>query len=313
LPDIDGGFKLAANINVKILLMIANDDHRAAISGHLIDKFNVIEGAAPDPSQPLEAQAEAILKAAPDLVVMDFHSEDALSVKILQEVYDKKPKITFIFVDSDPPADRESVLMAINEGAQAFIAHDIESVVFLNYVKRALSGPSRLRLVTETVDEAKIENLNSRLTRCKTRLNNAQKLICYLLNTPLSNQARRVLILSDSSYQRELLKKFLEDSNFIAMTASNIADAVALTVAEKPRIIISDYELEDGKTGVDFCKEIKFVHKITPIYFVICTANLDRVAQVLVPGNGVDDCIQKPASPTSQNEFLGRIALGLII
>ncbi|MDR2387289.1 MAG: response regulator [Deltaproteobacteria bacterium] len=304
---------MVTNLNVKILLMIANEDHRAVISGHIADKFTVIEGTAPDPAQNLEAQAQAIIEAAPDLVVMDFHAEDALSVKILQEVSDKKPKIAFIFVDGDPPADRENVLMAINEGAQAFIAHDIEPVVFLNYVKRAVSGPSRLRLAMETVDEAKLELLNSRLTRCKTRLNNAQKLICYLLNTPVSNQARRALILSDSAYQRELLKKFLEDSNFVVLAASNINDAVTLVTNEKPRIIISDYELDEGKTGVDFCKEVKFVHKITPIYFVICTANLDRIASVMTPGNGVDDCLQKPASPTSLNEFLARISLGLII
>jgi DNA-binding NtrC family response regulator len=297
----------------KILLMISNESHRATIAGHLADKFTVSEGPAPDPAQAPEPQAEAILAAAPDLAIMDFRPEDALSVKILQAVSDKKPKTAFIFVDTEPHADRENVLMAINEGAQAFIDHDIEPVALLNYVARAMRGPSRLRHSQEFVDEERLEAINAKLTRAKTRLNNAQKLICYLLNTPLSNQARRALILSDSTYQRELLKKFLEDSNFIALTASNITDAVALVIAEKPRIIISDYELEEGKTGIDFCKEIKFVHKITPVYFVICTANLDRISTVMTPGNGVDDCIQKPATPSSLNEFLARISLGLII
>ncbi|MDR2368790.1 MAG: response regulator [Deltaproteobacteria bacterium] len=293
--------------------MTSSDEYRGTISGYLADQFTVVEGQAPDPAQAPEAQAEAILAAAPDLVIMDFFPEDALSVKIMQDVTDKKPKVPFIFVDSDPPAAREIVLMAINEGAQAFIRRNIESVTLLNYVNRAMRGPSRLRQSEHSIDEERLEALNARLTRAKTRLNNAQKLICFLLTTPLSNQARRALILSDSAYQRELLKKHLEDSNFVALTASNVAEAVALVIAEKPRIIISDYELDDGKTGVDFCREVKFVHKITPIYFVICTANLDRIASVLVPGNGVDDCIQKPASPTSLNEFLARVALGLII
>jgi DNA-binding response OmpR family regulator len=300
-------------MNLKVLLMISNDNHRTTISGHLADKFTVIEGQAPDPAQSLEAQSEAILTAAPDLVIMDFLTEDAFSVKLLQEVSDKRPKVAFIFLDSDPPTERENVLMALNEGAQAIISPEIESVSLLNYIKRALRGPSRLRRSEDSVDEGRLEKLNSRLTRATTRLNNAQKLISYLLNTPLSNQPRRVLILSDSSYQREILKKFLEDSNYVTLTASNIPEAVSLVISEKPRIIISDYELEDGKTGVDFCREIKFVHKITPVYFVICTANQDRASTVMNPGNGVDDCLQKPASPTSLNEFLARISLGLII
>jgi DNA-binding response OmpR family regulator len=296
----------------KILLMMADNDRRASIAANLADKYTLIEGQAPDPAQTPEKQAEDILAAAPDLVIMGYHIEDALSVKILQDVLDKQPKIAFIFCDSDPPAERESVLMALNEGAQAFISPDIEPVSLLNYVKRAVRGPSRLR-TAETHDEGEIEHLNSSLTRAKTRLNNAQKLITYLLSTPLSNQPRRALILSDSAYQRELLKKHLEDNNFIALTASAIPEAISLTVSEKPRIIISDYELEDGKTGIDFCREIKFVQKITPIYFVICTANLDRISTVMTPGNGVDDCLQKPATPTSLNEFLARVALGLII
>jgi DNA-binding response OmpR family regulator len=298
-------------MSAKILLMIENKDHLAAISSRLV-KFTLIEGPPPDITQASESQAEAILATAPDLVIMDYHSEDAISVKILQDVLNKKPKIAFIFIDSDPPASRESVLMAINEGAQAFIPPDIEQVALLNYVGRAVKGPARLRSA-DAFDNGQLEAVNARLTIANTRLKNAHKLISYLLNTPLSSQPRRALILSDSAYQRELLKKQLEENNFIAMTASSISDAVSLTISDKPRIIISDYELEDGKTGVDFCKEIKFVHKITPIYFIICTANLDKIQTVMTPGNGVDDCIQKPATPTTMSEFLARVALGLII
>ncbi|MDR1109295.1 MAG: response regulator [Deltaproteobacteria bacterium] len=299
-------------MNAKIMLMVADPSHRAALSAPLAGKYALSEAPAPDPAQAQGPQAEAILAAAPDVVVMDYRSEDALSVKILQEVSDRNDKISFIFIDTFGKADRESVLMAINEGVQAFIDPGIQPVALLNYVSRVLRGPSRLRPVDSSHDGL-VQSLNERLTVGKTRLNNAEKLITYLLSTPLSVQPRRALILSDSAYQRELLKKQMEDNNFVVLTAPNIADGVALTISEKPRIIISDYELEEGKTGIDFCRELKFVHKITPIYFVICTANQDKIPSIMSPGNGVDDCLQKPATPTALNEFLARVALGLII
>ncbi|MDR1677282.1 MAG: response regulator [Deltaproteobacteria bacterium] len=299
-------------MNQKILLMIENKERLASISGHLSDKFTLIEGPAPISEKGSNVQAEAIIKVAPDLVIMDYRPEDALSVKILQDVLDREPKIAFIFIDAESPVDREDILMALNEGAQAFIPANIDPVALLNYVRRAVRGPARLRQSVSS-DSGQVEILNERLTVTKTRLNNSQKLVSYLLSTPISSQPRRALILSDSAYQRELLKKHLEDNNFIVFTASNIEEAIALSLSEKPRILISDYELEEGKTGIDFCKEIKFVHKISPVYFVICTANQERLSTIMTPGNGVDDCVQKPATPTALNEFLTRVALGLII
>lgn len=295
--------------------MVADNLVRTTLSSHLKEKYTLQEGSAPDPSQGIESISSEILTMAPEVVIMDYCSEDALSVKILQEVIDRNERIGFVFVDSSGQADRENIMMAVNEGAQAFIPVNISKVALQNYVNRAISGPLRLR-TQEDVHEAseqRLEGVSQRLTIASTRLKNSEKLIAYLLSTPLGSQPRKVLILSDSPYQRELLKKHLEDSNFVVLTASAIGEAVSLTLSEKPRIIISDYELDDGKTGIDFCKEIKFVNKYTPCYFVVCTAGEDKIPAVMTPGNGVDDCLLKPASQSALNEFLARVALGLIV
>lgn len=295
------------------MLMIENVEQKAAFAASLAKKYAVVDAQSAYPAAGREEQVEAVLAADPDVVIMDFRAEDALSVKILQAVSDKSEKTGFIFLDSPEKADRDNVLMAINEGAQAFITPDISEVALLNYVNRVVFGPSRLRSDCRVDSEEQLQAVNERLSWTKTRLTNAQKLIAYLLNTPLGVQPRKTLILSDSSYQRELLKKHLEDNNFIALTASSAEDAVNLTLSEKPRILICDYELGEGKTGIDVCKEIKFVHKFTPLYFVICTANVDKMPSIMTPGNGVDDCLEKPATPSSLNDFLARIALGLIL
>ncbi|MDR1487038.1 MAG: response regulator [Deltaproteobacteria bacterium] len=298
-------------MNVKVLIIVEDEALKATFSGYLPEKF-VLEDAGVGFDKGPNAIADFILTSNSDLVIMDYSSEDAFSVKVLQEVLDKNDKIGFVFVDSLGQADRENIMMAINEGAQAFIPRDISQVAFKNYLNRVVSGPFRRRNL-EINEEKNLHNLNECLSLSRTRLNSAQKLIAYLLSTPLSMQPRKVLVLSDSSYQRELLRKHLEDNNFVVSTCSKIPDAVELTLSEKPRILVSDYELEDGKTGLDFCREIKYVHKFNPCYFVVCTASYDKMDKIMTPGNGVDDCILKPASNTSLNEFLARVALGLIL
>ena len=299
-------------MTAKVLMLIRDPELGASLSAPLADRFTLIAAPPVDPAKGPDPAADDILAAAPDVVIMDFDSEDALSVKILQEVYDKSQKVAFIFVDSGGPTCRENLLMAMNEGASAFISPDIAPVALQNYVNRAVAGPKRIP-PAQAPDDDQLQRVNERLTLIKTRLNNAQKLIAYLLSTPLASQPRKALILSDSAYQRELLKKHLEDHNFVALTASTVAEGVAAVMSEKPRVIISDYELDEGATGVDFCKELKFARKYTPCYFVVCTASQERFATVMTPGNGVDDCVLKPADPTSLNAFLSRVAVGLII
>jgi DNA-binding response OmpR family regulator len=300
-------------MSAKVMLMIGDEALRARLSEPLADRHVLSEAGAPDPAEGPGPAAGRILEAAPDLVVMDYEAEDALSVKILQEVTDRSPKVGFILVDSAAGVDREDVMMAINEGAGAFVARDIQPVALQNYVNRVLSGPRRLSRPDNAVDEAEYQKAGEELARARTSLGSAHKLIAYLLGTPLSAQPRKALILSDSASQRELLKKHLEDHNFVTLAASTLAEGVASVLSERPRIVISDYELGEGQTGIDFCRELKFVHKLTPCFFVICTASQEKISKIMAPGNGVDDCVVKPASPSSLNSFLARVALGLII
>jgi DNA-binding NarL/FixJ family response regulator len=205
--------------------------------------------------------------------------------------------------------------MAFNEGVRGFLRQDVTKAAFINILFRAYAGPARFRpvLMDEKAREDEIQRLGQKLSKKNVHLSSAQKLINYLLATPLNLQPRKVLLLSDSGYQRELLKKILEDSNFIVNTSGTIDEALGIMNAEKPRIIISDYGLDEGKTGVDFCREVKFVHKYGPCYFVVCTAGEDKLPLIMAPGNGVDDCMLKPSTDSSISEFVARVSLGLIL
>jgi CheY-like chemotaxis protein len=282
------------------------------------EKYQILAPKPPvegeEEKNPLTRITQVILKQNPDIVVMDYIAEDALSVKVMQAVTDQYPNTLFLFIDTHKPADRENLILAFNEGVKGFLPADLTKTVLLNTLARAAAGPSRTRTGEEGHSlEQELQDQGQKLGKMKIRLNSAQKLINYLLTTPVGAQPRKVLVLSDSGYQREILKKLLEDFNFVVLTATSIEEAVPLTMKEKPRIVVSDYSLEDGKTGVDFCKELKYNQKFTPCYFVICTASEDKLPLIMAPGNGVDDCLLKPATDSAVGEFITRIALGLIL
>ncbi|MDR2460878.1 MAG: response regulator [Deltaproteobacteria bacterium] len=303
-------------MSATVLFFIADEALRDKLRGYLEgEKFTLLEAALPiEPRETPGELAARLIKDKPDIVVMDYILEDAYSVKVLQEAIDIKPAVNFVFVEQGT-VDMENVMMAFNEGVRGFIRKNVSGPAFINILSRAYAGPSRFRpvLLDEKAREDEIQRLGQKLSKKNVHLSSAQKLINYLLVTPLNMQPRRVLVLSDSGYQRELLKKILEDSNFIVNTAATIEEALGIMNAEKPRIIISDYGLEDGKTGVDFCREVKFVQKYGPCYFVVCTAGEDKLPLIMAPGNGVDDCILKPSTDSSISEFIARVSLGLIL
>jgi len=262
--------------------------------------------------------AKALAEAGPDMVIMDYRPEDAVGVKVMQTISDlvsleRHP--AFIFIEEPgQEATREEVLMALNEGAQAFLPADFQPAALSNYVERALQGPGRLRPKARNshdTDEA-IHKLEEALGQVRTRSLGFQKVLGHLLATPITSQNRKVLVVSDSSYQREMLKKILEDYNFQVLVASAPPDGLDVALSEKPRIIVSDLELE-GQTGLDFCQAIKFTHKLIPCHFVICTANQTKFAKVMSPGNGVDDCLLKPSGTHDTLEFVSRVAMGLLL
>jgi len=299
---------------VKVLVQIKDDEQRKKFLTYLEgERFSVIEDTLADIDEYFKDAIAKIVSEKPTVVLADYLAEDAISVKVLQEISDLSPETRFIFIDSSGNTDPENMMMAFNEGARAFLPLDIQQVPFLNYITRAIEGPGRLRHEASTIAEADLQALNEKISRIKSYLLRSEKLITYLLSTPLSAQFRKVLILSDSGYQREILKKHLEDNNFIVITAAKFDEAVAMTLSEKPRIVISDYGLEDGKNGIDFCKTLKFTNKYVPCYFIVCTASEDKESIVMQPGNGVDDCLLKPASASALNEFLARVAQGLLL
>ncbi len=278
------------------------------LKGHTVMADEPVE-ADDDPKE----VAKDMVASKSDVAVLDYIPDDAASVKMLQAVTDQSKAPRFIFI---LPADAaiSHVLMAVNEGAAAVLQKPVNTDKLANYIERALSGPGRFRydLALEAAATTELHRMERDTKNMRTQLSANRKLIYFLLSTPPSAQARSVMIVSDSSYQRDQLRKLMEEMDFNVITATKPEEGIEKALAEKPRVVISDLEME-GMNGIQFCHELKIKHKFVPCYFVICTANSERYDEVMAPGNGVDACVLKPSSQADSMELVSAAAMGLLL
>ena len=299
----------------QIFISLANEEKRqSAVTALAKTKHSIMDAPPCDLAEGINAAAARISELKPDVVLMDYWPDDAAGVKLMQTVTDMLDRPEFIFVAPPENVEQSQIIMAFNEGARAYLPEKFRAETLILYIERAITGPGRLRPKTlgNHAHEAIVQYQEEVLGDLRIRSTSQQKLIAYLLATPVNIQSRKTLVVSDSPYQLELLKKMLIEHNFSVLTAASSTDGLNIAMTERPRIIISDLEL-DGQTGVEFCQTVKLAKKLIPCHFIICTANQDKIAKVMSPGNGVDDCLVKPSSQSDETDFISRVALGLLL
>jgi DNA-binding response OmpR family regulator len=297
----------------EIVLALADEVERERIAADLRQrKYSVAVLPPIVPGENPNKAAKEIIGSGADVAVLDYVANDAASVKLLQEAaeLEKAPHFIFILPDEMPVSH---ILMAVNEGATALLEKPVKLDALANYVARAIKGPSRLRnLDGGGANLPSIESAENEIKLLRQRLSASCKLISYLLATPPSAQKRNALIVSDSTYQRDSLKKLFEDHGFQVELALGSDDGLTIALEKKPRVVVSDLEMET-KNGIEFCRDLKIVHKLIPCHFVICTSNIEKYDKVMAPGNGVDACIQKPENERGNQILVSGAAMGLLL
>ncbi|MCD8138719.1 MAG: response regulator [Planctomycetaceae bacterium] len=298
----------------KIIVSLANAEDQENICSALRLKRHSVKALPPaTPEENPKAVAQRMVDEKAQVAIVDYLVEDAFSVKMLQAATDHARIPRFIFVlPEDAPLSH--VLMAVNEGASAILQRPVNLESLDNYIERAINGPSRFRyeLDMENTRAEEIAEMEHEFKVMKMQMASTRKLISFLMSTPLSAQHRTALVVSDSNYQQDYLKKPLEDHGFMVHLATNPDEGTRVALAEKPRIVISDLEME-GKNGIEFCHDLKITQKFMPCFFVICTANSEKVDTVMAPGNGVDACVIKPSNESGNQELIATAAMGLLL
>ncbi len=114
---------------------------------------------------------------------------------------------------------------------------------------------------------------------------------------------RTVLVVDDEFAIRDMLRMALEIAGYRCIEAENIQDAFALTVDERPDIILLDWMLPGG-SGLELLRRLKRAEASQEIPVIMLTAKTteDNVIQGL--DVGADDYITKPFAP---RELLARV------
>nr|WP_290665439.1 diguanylate cyclase [Ardenticatena sp.] len=117
----------------------------------------------------------------------------------------------------------------------------------------------------------------------------------------------KVLILEDNPTHRKLLEWFLAQEPFEIFTTASAEEAWSILQTEQPRILIVDWLLEDGESGLEFVRAIR--ERALPYYTYIIMVTAKKSKEELIEGleSGADDFISKPFDA---DILLARIHIG---
>jgi len=116
----------------------------------------------------------------------------------------------------------------------------------------------------------------------------------------MSKKIFHILVVDDDDRIRELVKEYLEESNFLVNTAKNAIDAKRKMEIIKFDILILDIMMP-GQSGLSLAKEIKKNDQIPIILLTAKSETRDRIEGLEL---GADDYLGKPFEP---KELLLRI------
>ncbi|TCO79289.1 response regulator transcription factor [Marinisporobacter balticus] len=114
---------------------------------------------------------------------------------------------------------------------------------------------------------------------------------------------KKILVVDDEQHIIELIQFNLENNGFDVITSENGEDAIKIAEEEIPDVILLDLMLP-GIDGLEACKKIRNIEKISKIPIIMLTAKGEEMDKVLGLELGADDYLTKPFSV---RELIARI------
>jgi len=105
-----------------------------------------------------------------------------------------------------------------------------------------------------------------------------------------------VLVVDDSPDTMAVMRELLSTRGYDVVVTANAANAESQIRQEAPDLILCDV-IMPGKSGYEFCKELKANPSTRLIPFVLTTGLSDREARLRGIESGADDFLSKPIAP----------------
>jgi two-component system cell cycle response regulator DivK len=106
---------------------------------------------------------------------------------------------------------------------------------------------------------------------------------------------KKVLIVEDNRYLREILASILHSSGYVIMEAATGLQGIEIALAEQPTLILLDLDLHDI-TGIETARVLKENPLTTDIPIIACSAMSGSEWRDVALRVGIADYLQKPIS-----------------
>jgi CheY-like chemotaxis protein len=106
---------------------------------------------------------------------------------------------------------------------------------------------------------------------------------------------KKVLIVEDNRYLREILASILHSSGYVIMEAATGLQGVEIALAEQPTLILLDLDLPDI-TGIETARVLKENPLPSDIPIIACSAMSGSEWRDVALRAGIVDYLQKPIS-----------------
>lgn len=116
-----------------------------------------------------------------------------------------------------------------------------------------------------------------------------------------------MLVVDDSRMQRRILSAQLSRSGYDVIEAGSAEEALEICARIEPDIVLSDWVMPDGMSGVDFCRAFRRMQRSGYGYFVLLTSKTDKTDVAEGLESGADDFLSKPVSG---DELRARLSAG---
>lgn len=113
-----------------------------------------------------------------------------------------------------------------------------------------------------------------------------------------------ILVVEDEPAIREMILTTLEMAGFDCLQAEDVSGAHRQVVDHRPGLILLDWMLPNGQSGIDFCRMLKKDELLSEIPVIMLTAKGEEDNKVQGLDAGADDYITKPFST---RELISRI------
>ncbi|MDO5651331.1 MAG: phosphate regulon transcriptional regulator PhoB [Moraxella sp.] len=118
------------------------------------------------------------------------------------------------------------------------------------------------------------------------------------MNEPL------ILVVEDEPAISEMIVTTLDLAGFRTAQAENAKEAYAMIVADRPDLVLLDWMLPDGQSGMDLCVRLKKEESTSEVPIIMLTAKGEETNKVQGLEAGADDYVAKPFST---KELIARI------